>query len=350
MKLMKKKYQTLHWHTTTSDGKLDYVQTLDACAKYGIGVVAYTDHDAVPGKEDIKLLREHAGHQTKWISGIEISAGLPKEVGGGPGGARWHIVGLFVDPTYKPLIEYCEKKQEARIARANSIVKNLSRLGFKITLNDCLEVSKGESLGRPHIVQILEGREENMQLMMKFFERLKANAKSDERARKALKQIEVQGKQQIPYALFLTSDSYISGVYTPVKFYLDSEQTVKLIRDAGGLAIIAHYYFGMDRVPPNILEKLFKENRLDGGEVVYGLFTEEFEPANSDFDRELRQSEELVSKLCRKYDKVESGGVDAHSENDLRVFANTPEYAKRTVGMVEKAIEKTGVDTEWSSL
>src|SRR4030042_3204047 len=112
--MKKAAYQTLHCHTTTSDGLLSYNQVLDICSKNNIGIVAFTDHDSLPKERVVKELLESKKYSAKWIIGIEISSGKPAD-------SRKkfspHIVGLFVDPFNKELIKHCEMSQEARIQR-----------------------------------------------------------------------------------------------------------------------------------------------------------------------------------------------------------------------------------------
>ncbi len=114
-------YETLHAHTTASDGTLTHLELLDACQKYNVGIVAFTDHDSLPNKKTLKLLNENRNHPIKWIIGIEVSSGLPRELGGKVHSGL-HIVGLFVNPTNKDLLEYCKLAQEARITRMQRMV------------------------------------------------------------------------------------------------------------------------------------------------------------------------------------------------------------------------------------
>src|SRR4030043_443813 len=98
---MMKPYETLHCHTINSDGKLTHQEVLDLFAKNNVGVVAFTDHDALPSPKETEWLLAHRDHPTKWIIGCELSSGWPKEVGGI--GSNFHLVGLFTDPFNKAL-------------------------------------------------------------------------------------------------------------------------------------------------------------------------------------------------------------------------------------------------------
>jgi len=112
-----KKIQTLHCHTTTSDGELTYLETLNFCQKINIGTVAFTDHDSLPKEKDINLLLKNKNHPTKWIVGTELNSGWPKELEIPGIGNGFEVIGLFVDPTNADLKDHCQKAQEARVSR-----------------------------------------------------------------------------------------------------------------------------------------------------------------------------------------------------------------------------------------
>jgi len=45
-----------------------------------------------------------------------------------------------------------------------------------------------------------------------------------------------------PYRLFLSDDAFIPGIYVDYLYSIDLDSAVKLIRGAGGVAIVAHWY------------------------------------------------------------------------------------------------------------
>lgn len=160
------KYQTLHSHTTNSDGELDLTSLIRVCSENNIGTVAITDHDSVLNEEQISYLHKKES-EVNWISGIEISSGFPSEMGGGVA-SEFHILGLFVDPFNKNLVKHCKLAQEARVERMQKMVKNLTGLGFKITEEDCLAASGGETVGRPHIVKAILANEKTFLLSVEW--------------------------------------------------------------------------------------------------------------------------------------------------------------------------------------
>lgn len=335
--------QTLHCHTTNSDGQLTHLEVLKVCEQNGISVVAFTDHDALLTHDDVEKLRTYKG-PVKWISGVEISSGFSKEPGSKV--KSLHIVGLFVDPTYPSLLEHCKKAQEARIVRMQQMVGSLQKLGFDITEEACLKASGGEAVGRPHIVKALNSKESNTQVMDGLRLQMEKAAANDSEVRKAYDAMMLVGESQYPYVLFLKENSFIPGVYVDYLYRLDTESSVKLIRDAGGLAILAHYFTYTTLLSPEALDRLFEENVFDGAEVVYGLET--YDP-DSPEESETEASSRVVEELVSKHGKFRCGGVDAHSEKDFVTFANSGDFADRTIGMVEEIIQKSRISTKWSN-
>jgi len=124
------------------------------------------------------------------------------------------------------------------------------------------------------------------------------------------------------------------------------DASVKLIRAAGGVAILAHYFTCARKIGGNLLNRMLKDNRLDGAETVYGLFSLN---TGSEIEKTVDKSLKVVKKLVRKHNKLSGGGVDAHNLQNFIEFANSGYYAKKTIGMAEKIIKQSGVKTKWSN-
>jgi predicted metal-dependent phosphoesterase TrpH len=122
-------------------------------------------------------------------------------------------------------------------------------------------------------------------------------------------------------------------------YWLDFDQSATLIRNAGGLAFVAHYTFHKKDLPWETLEKLLKENRVDGAETVYGLWN-----LKTNFSKEIAEDREKIRQLLKKYHKLPMGGTDAHKEEDFYDFAEDKEYSGETVGMIEEIMKNTNID------
>ncbi len=291
-----KNFQTLHAHTINSDGLLTHTQVLNKCAQLEISTVAFTDHDA--------LLNEK-------------------------------------------LLNHTKLALEARITRMQSIVKNLKGIGFDISEKDCLKASDGESVARPHIVKALLAKEGNIKNIDKIRLKMAADAEKNLEIRKKYDSMMEQGSNQFPYVLFLSEDSYLKNIYVDYQYFIDMDSSVKLIRDAGGVALLAHYFTVAHKIDEIMLEKFFAENRLDGAETVFGLFGLN---TKSVIEEKITESRKIAKKLVAKYARIASGGADAHKNEDFEMFSKSGEYGNETVGMAENIVNTGLVDKTWSNL
>lgn len=335
--------QSLHSHTTTSDGKYSHSELLDAAKKNNISVIAFTDHDSVPDEKTIKELNLIKKHPTKWIIGTELSSGLPKEMIGETG-SGFHIVGLFVDPTDLNIQNHCKMAREARIDRMVKIVSNLQKQGFEIKVEDCLKASNGETVGRPHIVEALQAHPQNLQIIESLRKKMEKEAQISLEVKEKYDNMINRGERQYPYVLFLSQDAYIKGIMVDSKYEPDMDKTISIIRQAGGLAIVAHYSTIKNKINPEMLIRLIKEKRIDGIETVYGISLQGTEEG-----RRWSEDEMWLRSVTAQYDTLESGGADLHSQEDLIMFAQSGNYANQTIGLAERIIAKSKVDTTWSS-
>ncbi len=333
--------QSLHSHTFASDGQMTNIQALDLAKKHNIEVIAFTEHDVLPDQKKIEELKA-LNHPTKWLIGIEVSSGLPKELGGGKYGGL-HVLGLFIDPTNKDLLDYCRKSQEERVTRMQMIVKNFQNLGFDITEADCRAATTGESIGQPHIVKALTSKHENIALMTKYAEEMKKAGENDPKIAAEYELMVEQGEYQYPYVLFL-GDGAFKEVGVPAQYWLDFDSTIALIRGAGGIASIAHYTTAKTKITTEILEDFMKNDRLDALETVYGFWGY----GNSE-EKIIEADRKLCRDLITKYDKLATGGGDTHREEDIINFAKNKWYSDETKGMVEKIITKKDPNLSWSN-
>jgi len=335
-------FESLHTHTTLSDGKLSHKQMFELAELLGISVIAFTDHDAILNEETLLYLESVRSSKTKWISGIEISSSPPKEIEGlGKGGL--HVVGLFVDPRNEALKEHCRKAQIARRERMQKIVSNLHALGFVVSEEDCLRASGGESVGRPHIVLAINSHPENDSVMKNLIEEMRNESLADKDLKAKYEAVMNGGAHELPYSLFLSREAY-RPVYVEVSYSPDLDETVALIRNAGGVALIAHYFTVKKKMPFPFMEKLLAEKRIDGMETVYGLWH-----VGKNDEPELETEKNEVRELLKKYGGLESGGPDAHTEEDIRQYADLSGFAAPSIGMTEKILASGKVNGKWSS-
>ncbi len=329
-------YESLHNHTTASDGTQTYAEVLVAAKRLGFGTIAFTDHDMLPSQNDLDYLKSYDG-PVKWLLGCEISRGLPQELGGSKAGTI-HILGLFTDPTNRALVEHSRKALSARTERMERMVGNLRNLGFKITVDDCLQASGGDNVGRPHIVQALNAYPENAAIIDRIKGEMEAAAKSSPDIAMDYMYMLDRHPSDYPYRLFLSDDSFISGVYVDYLYSIDLDDSVKLIREAGGRAAIAHWWTYMRKIDAAALEVLLRDKRLDFVEVCSGMVDNRVERYGRD-----------LSQLAERLNLVQTIGIDGHSESDMGHYANNRQVMPRTEGQTARYIEAFKPDLTWTN-
>jgi len=186
----------LHTHTSYSDGTDTPSQLINKALAAGISVIGLTDHDSISGwQEASNALR--AG--ISLVPGAEISCQTPD-------GISVHILGLLFDSNNSELMNTLEKTRENRHGRMEKIIARINEAGIDITMNDVLEqLSDGATLGRPHLADAL-----------------------------VKKGIVASRDEAFTQMLHNNSKYYVSH-YSPTP-----EAAIKLIKDAGGVSVIAH--------------------------------------------------------------------------------------------------------------
>ncbi len=254
----------LHTHSTASDGSDTPSQLLRLAEEKGLAAIALCDHDTISGLPEFLETKS----SVEAVPGIEFSTLLfSKEI---------HILGLYVDHTCEELRAPLEHLRQKRLERNKLIIERLHAAGFPITEKDVAEYAAGESIGRPHIARVLveKGCFESMQAVFE----------------KCLK----RGR---PF-------------YLP-KDFLQPDEIIRLIHQAGGLAFWAHPLHerrGARAYIRKMLKKMMSFG-LDGVEGYYSLFTE--------------QHHALTLSVAEELGLPVSGGSDYHGKNQPTISLGT---------------------------
>jgi predicted metal-dependent phosphoesterase TrpH len=186
----------LHAHTTKSDGTDSPLTLVKKAASSGITVLGITDHDSTAGwQEAIDSL--HGSLQL--ALGAEVSC-LTED------GISVHMLGLLFDGDNQPLQQLLSDSRDTRIPRMKKMIENLQGAGYDISLEDVQAATPdGATVGRPHLADALV---------------VKKIVKSRDEA----------------FTDLLNNDSpfYVSH------FAPTPEDSIRAIRAAGGVAVIAH--------------------------------------------------------------------------------------------------------------
>jgi hypothetical protein len=321
------RFESLHDHTKISDGALSHLEVLAAAERHGIGQIAFTDHDIIPDEAVLKQLRDYTG-PVDWTVGLELSVRAPK-LPDGTGGGPLHVLGFFLDLHDQTLAEHLGELKESRYERMQHFVKQLATLGFKITEDDVLKVADGSILGSPHFVRALELHPENDEVMKALLHRFRADAHHDERLKEKYDRMMQEGPIQYPYVTFMKASSYIPMPKAPGENKMkELADGVKLIRGAGGVAILAHWYFHIAFYDKPLLEKSLEAKQFDGLETAVVKYLRE---------------------MVAKYDLFETMGMDSHSEDDMEAFVKS-EVAELSVGQMGRLVERVKPDMTWTRL
>ena len=267
-------YADLHMHTKLSDGNLSVEELVTLCKRKGLQCISITDHDNL---DSYKLAQKPAENaEIELIPGIEISAvWQAKDI---------HILGYFCDPTNLALNIELEDFAKQRIIRVKAIVKKLNALGIDITFEKVLSYCKGKVIGRPHVAMSLVDEEYISSFSEAFTKYL--------------------------------GDGCVAFVE---KKGLNPQQTIRLIENAGGIAVLAHpYKSGVDDA--------LIENLVEWG--IKGIET--YSPAQKGtVARKYRE-------IAQRFNLVGTGGSDFHAEG----VTHAPGCMKMPYSVVEELRER----------
>lgn len=211
----------LHAHSSVSDGTETPAELVAAGVAAGLGVLAITDHDSTAGWGQAYVAADGTGLEL--VPGIELSTQLDY--------ASVHILGYLVDPDDPDLMEATAAIRSERLHRAESMVARIGR-DYALEWDDVLAQSTpGATIGRPHIADALVAR----------------------------------GHVSDRSAAFRTILHWQGGYYRPHEAPPPVEG-VRLITEAGGIAVIAH---PGARGPQRVLSDARMRALVDAG--LFGL-------------------------------------------------------------------------------
>ena len=188
----------LHTHSTASDGTLRPAELVLAAADAGLDVVALTDHDTTAGWDEAAAATP-AG--CTLVPGAELSCVTRVD------GRRisLHLLAYLFDRTEPTFAAARAHLRDSRLGRARRIVDHMTADGLPVTWAAVQDLSRGATVGRPHIARAL----------------VQAGAAStvDE-----------------AFARLLNSSS---SYYVP-KDDMDAFAAVRAVKAAGGVSVFAH--------------------------------------------------------------------------------------------------------------
>ncbi|ALV54566.1 PHP domain-containing protein [Streptomyces althioticus] len=185
----------LHTHSTASDGTDTPAELVRKAAAAGLDVVALTDHDTTRGHvEALAALPQGL----TLVTGAELSCRLD--------GVSMHLLAYLFDPEEPALLAERELVRDDRVPRAKGMIAKLNELGVPVTWEQVARIAGNGSVGRPHVASAL---------------------------------VELGVVDSVSDAF--TPEWLADGgrAYVP-KHETDPFEAVRLVKNAGGVAVFAH--------------------------------------------------------------------------------------------------------------
>lgn len=268
----------LHMHSTCSDGQDKPEKLVEIAAAAGITTMALTDHDTINGLERASARASQLG--IDFIPGIEI---------GSQGGRELHILGYGVDCNDKGLKSFYEDNRINRITRRNKFIELLNKSGIAITAEYIADVNDGKSTGRPHIAR-------------------------------ALVNMGYAGSVDEAFKKYLQTPEF----YSCDRPKPDYSVSIEMIRNAGGVAVLAHpYTLCLDDMEFRLLLKKLVMSGLCGIECYYSRHT----PEQIEYYRNIADEYGLIFTCGSDYHgpDVKPDILLGRGYNDSLIKANVPE-------------------------
>lgn len=211
----------LHTHSTASDGNLSPEKLVQAASRKKVAVLSLTDHDTMDATSTAAHLCAEAG--IRFIPGIEISCHcLGEEV---------HILAYGLDPSSEKLKVFLQEQLQDRLERLEAMRLKLEAAGIYLSQEEIRrQIHSQTAAGRPHVARALVYKGYASSLHDAF-----------------------------QNYLGFGKTGYVARKDVP------TEKVLQLIRDMGGLSVVAHPGHSKN---PEIIEKL-SEQGLGGVEAYH---------------------------------------------------------------------------------
>jgi 3',5'-nucleoside bisphosphate phosphatase len=135
----------LHTHSTCSDGTLSPSEVVELALRRDLAGIALTDHDTTAGLSEARAAARDS--ELVVLTGCELSA----EHDGQP----VHVLGYAFDPAEPRFRATREWIRAGRVGRAERMVERLRELGADVRFERVLELAGGASVGRPHVARAM---------------------------------------------------------------------------------------------------------------------------------------------------------------------------------------------------
>jgi len=260
------RFVDLQVHTSFSDGLFSPTDLVKLAAEAKLKAVAITDHDTIDGIPE--ALAQGTRSRMEVLPGVELGAACPT--------GTMHFLGYLIDIASPTLESKLRLIRETREERNPKIVAKLHDLGVHIEYEEVLDEAVGATIGRPHIARVLV-------------------------------------KKGYAHNVGEAFDRYLgrqAPAYVPRPRF-SSAQVIELIRDAGGVPVLAHpttLGVGLGSNLDTLIARLVGEGLL-GIEAMY-----------SGYDA---RTTNMLVRLAERHNILLSGGSDFHGDPDSGIQIGT---------------------------
>lgn len=243
-------YADLHIHTNASDGLLSPEEVVWWACKKQLKAISITDHDTISGV--VKALRiNNYKDYLEIVPGIELNSDFY--------GEEIHVLGYYINCNNEWFISKLEEIQLSRYYRAIKMIKKLNDININISMEQVEKISKGKSIGRPHIARVMIEKGYVNDLKSAF-------------------------------------DKYI-GKNRPAyvdRYKLSTKQAIQMISDIGGIPVLAH---------PGLLKEKSK---------IYTILNQGFKGIEVYHIKHDKDTVKWLEGVAKRKELIITGGSDCH--------------------------------------
>jgi predicted metal-dependent phosphoesterase TrpH len=278
----------LHIHSKSSDGALTVEEVVNEAKLRNIGLMSITDHDSIDCQEKAMDLARKNG--IRYVSGVELNVTFshPKYREGKS--VSLDFLGYQFDVKSKELKDKLQQMAEYREGRAAKILGNLNaefeKEGIvKLTRNDFEEIQASVDgvLGRPHIADYL------------------------------VKKGIVRNRQE-------AFDRYLVKCDVP-KYPLYLEEASRLVRNAGGIIVLAH-----PNDPHGTSLVTLTKSLPEQTEIIEESMLGYIDGVECWHSRNDAQTTNHYVKFAEEHGLIMTGGSDCHQKPILMGTVEVPGY------------------------
>lgn len=269
----------MHMHTTYSDGADSLIEVLKKAESLKLEYISITDHDTCEGYKELVKLDVKKYFSGQIINGVEIKCAYKKRL--------IEILGYKVDP---------------------KVINNFMEEFHK---------TKSKEILQQKYFDILHERCKDMGLVMSKKEDIEFNPKTDWASIKIYNDIKSheENKLKVPDDFWsefnIFSKKYCGDVNYPLYIdksedYLQLDEAIKLVKDAGGLVFLPHIFiYKWAENKKKLLDDIVAEYDVDGIECMHSEFSQD------DID--------YLLNYTQKNHFYRSGGSDYHGKNKVGI-------------------------------